>query len=105
MQQPRLDLLEFPKKFRTEKACWKHLFRLRWPNGFQCPRGQHERAYFHRTRRLYECQACSYQASLTGGTIFHKTRTPLRKWFWMIFLIGRQKSGVSMLSLQLTCPQ
>ena len=30
----------------------------------------------------------------------HKTRTPLPKWFWMILLIGRQKSGISMLSLQ-----
>jgi transposase-like protein len=56
--------------------------------------------FFHRTRQLYECQACSYQASLTAGTIFQKTRTPLRKWFWMIFLLGRQKSRVSMLSLQ-----
>ena len=35
-----------------------------------------------------------------AGTIFHKTRTPLRKWFWMIWLTGRQKSGISMLSLQ-----
>jgi transposase-like protein len=100
MQQPRLDLLEFPKKFRIEKAWGRHLFQLRRPNGFRCPRRQHERACFPRTRQLYECQACSYQASLTAGTIFPKTRTPLRKWFWMIFLLGRQKSGVSMLSRQ-----
>ena len=51
-------------------------------------------------RHLYACKACGYQTSLTAGTIFHKTRTPLRKWFWMIFLMGRQKSGASMLSLQ-----
>jgi hypothetical protein len=38
--------------------------------------------------------------SLTAGTVFHKTRTPLTKWFWMIWLMGRQKSGISMLSLQ-----
>jgi len=30
----------------------------------------------------------------------HKTRTPLTKWFWMIWLKGRQKSGISMLCLQ-----
>ena len=28
------------------------------------------------------------------------TRTPLTKWSWMIWLMGRQKSGISMLSLQ-----
>ena len=38
--------------------------------------------------------------SVTAGTIFHKTRTPLAHWFWMIFMMTRQKSGVSMLSLQ-----
>jgi len=100
MQQKELSLMQFQKKFGTEKACQKHLFRLRWPEGFRCPRCQHDQAYFQRTRNLYHCRACGYQASLTAGTVFHKTRTPLHKWFWMIWLMGRQKSGISMLSLQ-----
>jgi hypothetical protein len=37
---------------------------------------------------------------LTAGTVFHKTRPPLSKWFWLIWLMGRQKSGISMLSMQ-----
>src|SRR3974377_2185821 len=100
MQQQALSLMQFQKKFGTEKACQKHLFRLRWPEGFRCPRCQHSEASVHRTRRPYHCKACGYQASLTAGTVFHKTRTPLTKWFWMIWLMGRQKSGISMLSLQ-----
>jgi hypothetical protein len=32
--------------------------------------------------------------------MFHKTRIPLTKWFWLIWLMGRQKSGISLLSLQ-----
>src|SRR3974390_187761 len=100
MQQKALSLMQFQKKFGTEKACQKHVFRLRWPEGFRCPRCQHGEAYVHRTRHLYHCKACGYQASLTAGTVFHKTRTPLSKWFWMIWLMGRQKSGISMLSLQ-----
>jgi len=100
MQQKTLSLLQFQKRFGTEKACQKHLFRLRWPEGFRCPRCEHREAYSHRTRHLYHCKACGYQASLTAGTVFHKTRTPLTKWFWLIWLMGRQKSGISMLSLQ-----
>ena len=61
---------------------------------------QHSEAYFHRTRHLYHCKACGYQASLTAGTVLHKTKTPLHKWFWLIWLMGRQNSGISMLSLQ-----
>jgi transposase-like protein len=100
MQQKTLSLLQFQKKFGTEKACQKQLFRLRWPEGFKCARCGHTEAYFHRKRHLYQCKSCGYQASLTAGTVFHKTRTPLTKWFWLIWLMGRQKSGVSMLSLQ-----
>lgn len=100
MQQTPMSLIEFQQKFSTEEACQQHLFSIRWPNGYRCPRCGHDKASFHSTRHLYQCQACKYQASLTAGTIFHKTRTPLKKWFWMIFLMGRQKSGVSMLSLQ-----
>jgi transposase-like protein len=100
MQQTPMSLIEFQQKFATEEACQQHLFRIRWPNGYRCPRCGHDQASFHSTRHLYQCKACKYQVSLTAGTIFHKTRTPLKKWFWMIFLMGRQKSGVSMLSLQ-----
>lgn len=100
MQQTPMSLIEFQQKFATEEACQQHLFRIRWPSGYRCPRCGHDKASFHSTRHLYQCKACKYQASLTAGTIFHKTRTPLKKWFWMIFLMGRQKSGVSMLSLQ-----
>jgi hypothetical protein len=37
---------------------------------------------------------------VTAGTIFHKTRTPLMHWFWMIFMMARQRSDLSMLSCQ-----
>jgi transposase-like protein len=100
MQQESLSLEEFQEKFASEEACVEYLFHMRWPEGYGCPRCGHGRHYFHRTRRLYECKACRYQVSLTAGTIFHGTRTPLRKWFWMIFLMARPKSGLSMLSLQ-----
>jgi hypothetical protein len=99
MQQKALSLRQFQKKFASEKDCQKHLFRLRWPGGFRGPRGQHAQAYFQRTRHLYHCKACGYQASLTAGTVFHKTRTPLTKSFWIIWLMGRQKSAISMWSL------
>lgn len=100
MQQKPMSLIEFQRKFATEKACQQHLFALRWPAGYRCPRCGHDKASFHRTRHLYQCKACKYQVSVTAGTIFHKTRIPLRKWFWVTFLMGRQKSGISMLSLQ-----
>lgn len=100
MQQGEINMLEFQERFSTEEACAEHLYHLRWSSGYICSRCGHDEYSFHSTRHLYQCMACRYQVSLTAGTIFHKTRTPLRKWFWLIFLIGRQKSGVSMMSMQ-----
>lgn len=100
MQQKEINLLEFQNKFPTEKSCLKHLNKIRWPNGFQCPRCGHDQASYHSTRHLFQCKSCRYQVSLTAGTIFHKTRTSLRKWFWMILFLGRYKSGISIRSFQ-----
>lgn len=92
--------LEIQQRFPTELACRKYLQRQRWPGGLRCPRCRGERVGFHPRRKLYQCKGCRYQASLTAGTIFHKTRTPLRKWFWLILLMSQNKHGVSMLEAQ-----
>lgn len=100
MEHESIDLLKFQRSFPDESSCLDFLFRLRWPQGFSCPRCGGRIHSFIRTRRLYQCRACRYQASVTAGTVFHKTRTPIAKWFWMIFMMSRQKSGVSILRMQ-----
>ncbi len=98
-QQKNLSLIEFQDKFNTEEACREHLFKIRWPHGFKCPKCGNSQYYFIVKRHLYQCTQCNYQASLTANTIMHKTRTPLKIWFWMIYLLGRDKRGKSALSL------
>ncbi len=51
-------------------------------------------------RRLWECAACSYQVSLTSGTVLHNTKTPLTVWFWAAYLMTTDKRGVSALLIQ-----
>lgn len=95
-----IDFFQFQKRFATEKRCINYLIKQRWPNGFICPKCHHDQGYFIQTRILYQCKSCHYQVSATAGTIFHKTRTPLRKWFWMIYLLSQNKSGYSVNGLQ-----
>jgi hypothetical protein len=45
--------------------------------------------------RVYECGICHRQESVTAGTVFHRTRTDLSKWFVADYLMGRDKRGVS----------
>lgn len=101
MPKPYEDvtLVQFQKKFRTEKDCKKRLFQMRWAHGFICPRCGHDQYYDLPKRGLYQCKACKYQCSVTAGTVMHRTRTPLLKWFWAIFLFSNDKRGISALQL------
>jgi hypothetical protein len=93
-------LFEFQERFPDEEACISFLRRARWPRGFRCPRCGGRESYPLAARRLEQCASCRYQASVTAGTIFHKTRVPLRIWFLAIFLVGRDKRGISAVQLQ-----
>ena len=52
-----------------------------------------------KAKRVQECRACGYQGSVTAGTIFHKTRVPLRDWMWAIYRMSQGKKGISALQL------
>lgn len=89
-------LRQFQDAFPTEEACLDHLFQVRFGEGFECP-GCARPAKFHRvsTRRSYTCQWCGYQVYPTAGTPMDRTRTPLRDWFYVMFLFTTTRNGVA----------
>jgi len=94
-----VDQLEFERRFGTEAACLDYLVKLRWPEGFVCPRCQHRSAWaVNRQRQM--CARCLYPVSATAGTIFHDTRKPLQLWFRAMWHVTSQKQGASALGLQ-----
>lgn len=99
MAKEFFSIFEFNKRYRTEEDCLQAIAKMRWPNGFICPKCEHDDGYRLHDRRVIECALCKYQTSITAGTMFHKTRIPLLKWFWMLFLIAQDKGGASALRL------
>lgn len=93
------DLLEFESRFSTEAACREYLFQLRWPDGFRCPRCGERKSWLV-SDVLLQCSGCSYQSSVTAGTIFQDTRKPLRLWFRAAWWVTSQKNGASAMGLQ-----
>ncbi len=91
---------EFQDWFASEEACAAYLEQLRWPNGFVCPACGVLDWPGRATRGRLICRACRHQCSVTAGTIFDKTRTPLRVWFAAAWYVTSQKQGVSALGLQ-----
>jgi transposase-like protein len=93
------SLTEFESWFSSEQDCREYLYRLRWPNGFVCPRCGSKNAWPIGTM-LYECSGCHYQLSVVAGTIFQDTHKPLMVWFRAIWWVTGQKNGASALGLK-----
>lgn len=90
-----IDFFQFQERFKTEEQCFEYLKNLRWPDGFVCPKCGHRKAYFTAKRKVFQCESCRHQTTVTAQTLFHRTRVPLRKWFWAIYLVGSDKRGCS----------
>ncbi len=93
------NLVELEARFSTEEACREYLLKLRWPEGFVCPRCGIQSSWASK-RNLLLCADCGYQASVTAGTIFQDTRKPLTLWFRAAWWVTTQKGGASALELQ-----
>ena len=92
-------IMEFEKRFSTEANCREYLFNLRWPNGFQCPRCNHNKAWPLK-KGLYQCAQCDHKISVIAGTIFHGTHKPLILWFRAIWWLTGQKNGTSAVNIR-----
>lgn len=94
-----MGFVAFSEKYATEEICREALFRVRWPQGFECPVcGKHSYAIL-KSRNRIQCNACKHQTSPTVGTVMHKTRLPIRTWFWAIYLVAQDKRGISAMTL------
>jgi len=91
---------EFLDWFASEEACRAYLERLRWPQEFVCPACATAQPPYRSSRGRLMCRACGRQSTVTAGTIFDKTRTPLRVWLAAAWYLTNQKQGVSALGLQ-----
>ena len=91
---------EFLDWFGSEEACLAYLEKLRWPRGFVCPECAVAEPAYRSSRGRLMCRSCGRQSTVTAGTIFDKTRTPLRVWLAAAWYLTNQKQGVSALGLQ-----
>jgi transposase-like protein len=95
--QHGMSLPEFTERFGTEAQCAQAVKAARWPHGFRCLRCDAAEHWVvgHGARKLFECQACRYQTSLTVGSLLEHTKLPLRTWFLAIYLLSQAKTGLS----------
>ena len=97
--QKGLGMAEFMARYGTEELCHDALVKMCWPDGFVCPKCAERRYSFCAPKKLFQCSSCHRQTSVRAGTVFHKSRTPLTKWFLAMHLLTGSKNDIASLEL------
>lgn len=100
----KYTIQQFNDKFPDDTACLNYMFEQRYGDMSACPKcGVSEPKYYRvRSKKAFECKDCGNQISPLANTIFHKSDTPLRSWFYVLFMFSVSKNGVSAKEIERT---
>ena len=88
-------VFDFHRDYPDSAACLDKLMDVRVGLRSPCARCERDTRFSRiRNRRAYQCQWCGHQIYPCVGTIFERSRTPLRKWFYAIYLFASSRHGV-----------
>lgn len=97
----KYSLLQFLADYPDEATCLREVFVDRYSQLDVCPSCKAETIFYRVTKRkCFACKYCGYQIYPLAHTIFHKSRTPLRLWFYAIYLFSTSRNGVAASELQ-----
>lgn len=89
------DIFEFFDQFSTDEQCLSYLYNAKWKDGFTCAKCGNTSCC--KTKKPFEkkCNKCKHKHSATAHTLFHKVKFPIRKAFYMVFIMSTSKKSVS----------
>jgi hypothetical protein len=90
-----LNIIEFSERFTTDDEFRKYLAVIKWENGYCCGKCGDNEYYEIKKAGSRLCSKCKYAESATARTLFHKVKFPLKKAFYIAFMVVTNKKGVS----------
>ena len=96
----RYTLKDFEREF-PDDACLEWLKNYLYPDGIFCDTcNRITKHHKVASRRSYSCDYCGHHVHPTADTIYHKSSTPLRLWFYAIYLMASTRCGISAKQLE-----
>jgi transposase len=98
----RYTIQTFNEQFPDNDSCLDWLKAERWPEGvIPCAKCKVDRKH-HRVsgRPAYACDYCGSMISPMAGTIFQKSSTALRTWFYAMYLMSATRCSISAKQIQ-----
>jgi transposase-like protein len=101
----RFTINDFNELFFDNDACLDWLMEQRYPDGLAiCSYCKVERKHYRiSTKKAYSCDHCGTYISPMAGTIFEKSSTSLRLWFYAMYLMSATRCGISAKQIQREC--
>ena len=97
----RFTIHQFNEMFPDEETCLDAVRDMLYPEGIACRSCQEVTAHYRlKGRKAYSCQGCGTQVYPLAGTIFAKSSTPLRSWFYAMYLMASTRTGISAKQLE-----
>lgn len=98
----KYTIADFMAEFPTDEACLNHILEARWRDGrTMCDKCGVERKHYRVTgRTAFACDHCGKHIYPLAGTIFEKSTTSLKTWFYAMYLMGQTRCGISAKQIQ-----
>ena len=105
MSRSTISTFQLFALFPDEETARTYLEGRLWPNGPICPdckSGERVSALgVCATRKpgFYRCLACDFDFTIRTNTIFERSKVPLHKWVYSMYLLVTARKGISSLQL------
>ncbi len=98
----RYTVADFNREFPNDDSCLEYVKEQRWPGGItECAKCSVERKHYRVSgRTAYACDHCGNHIYPLAGTVFEKSTTPLKTWFYAMYLMGSTRCGISAKQIQ-----
>jgi transposase len=97
----RYSIHDFNRDFPDDDACLDFVVGLIYPHGITCRAcGQVRKHHRLSSRKAYSCDYCGTHVYPLAGTVFEKSTTRLKSWFYAMYLMASTRCGISAKQLE-----
>lgn len=99
MCKDTISAFKFFEMFPDEKSARNYLENIMWSGKPVCPYCDNTQITTLKREGVYRCKSCKCDFTVRVGTVMQKSRIPLRKWVYAMYLVCTARKGISSLQL------
>lgn len=99
MSKSTISTFKLFQLFPTEESAREYLENRLWPNGPVCADCKSDRITTRTRPGFYHCNACNFDFTIRTGTVFERSKVPLNKWVYAMYLLVTARKGISSMQL------